>query len=68
MPNSFFGGGGFFGKPVKMAPGASPLGQVTPQAPQAPAPAPTQAQSIQPATFPPKRIPMGPKGDCPICH
>lgn len=54
----------------------SPLGQVQPQVqpqPQLQGPAPAApAQKApynpQPASFPPKRIPMGNKGDCPICH
>lgn len=70
MANSPFSGGGFFGKPVKMAPGAAPQIGAAPapaQKPAAPAAA-TPTQPAHPATFPPKRIPMGPKGDCPVCH
>jgi hypothetical protein len=74
MAGNIFGGG-MFGKPIQVKgqqqgaqvpmagagqPQAQrPLGVVTPQQQAAPAAQPQ---------VPPGRIPMGKKGDCPICH
>jgi hypothetical protein len=65
-PRSMFGGaGGFFGRPLKVVgQGQAPRAA----APQSPAPAPVQPPAPRPGPFGPQRIPMGDKGDCPVCH
>lgn len=67
QPRSMFGGS-FFGKPIPLAGASAPQVQApAPQVQAQPHPAP-QAQSPRPAIFGPSRVPLGDKGDCPVCH
>lgn len=70
MAGNIFGGGGFFGKPLKV------VGQPGAQVPLAPQAAQPQAPAGQLGVVPPPRsamgpqgpVPMGDKKDCPVCR